>query len=130
MADTRTKSDSNLGRKGQAVADTRINRLTRWLTDSVNHLFCEENMANSRDYRNPNYTEKIKLQRFFTQLQIAASFFKEHFVGKIMYYETEIESVELHFSPTNFMHLCGVDYRKGAGSFFDDCLNRHVIIDE
>ena len=59
-------------------------------------------MANSRDYRNPNYTEKIKHQRFFTQLQIAASFFKEHFVGKIMYYETEIESVELHFSPTNF----------------------------
>lgn len=54
-------------------------------------------MANSRDYRNPNYTETIKLQRFFTQLQIAASFFKEHFVGKIMYYETEIESVELHF---------------------------------
>ena len=47
-----------------------------------------------------------------------------------MYYETEIESVELHFSPTNFMHLCGVDYRKGAGSFFDDCLNSHVIIDE
>ena len=47
VADTRTKSDSNLGRKGQAVADTRINRLTRWLTDSVNHLFCEENMANS-----------------------------------------------------------------------------------
>ena len=42
--------------------------------------------------------KKIKLQRFFTQLQIAASFFKEHFVGKIMYYETEIESVELHFS--------------------------------
>lgn len=80
MADTRTKSDSNLGRKGQAVADTRINRLTRWLTDSVNHLFCEENMENMENfevYRNPNYTEKIKLQRFFTQLQIAASFFKK-----------------------------------------------------
>lgn len=54
-------------------------------------------MANSRDYRNPNYTEKIKLQRFFTQLQIAASFFKEHFVGKIMYYETEIESLNFIF---------------------------------
>ena len=39
VADTRTKSDSNLGRKGQAVADTRINRLTRWLTGSVSHLF-------------------------------------------------------------------------------------------
>ena len=32
-------------------------------------------MENFEDYRNPNYTEKIKLQRFFTQLQIAASFF-------------------------------------------------------
>ena len=39
VADTRTKSESNLGRKGQAVADTRINRLTRWLTGSVSHLF-------------------------------------------------------------------------------------------
>ena len=33
------QSDSNLGHKGQAVADTRINRLTRWLTGSVSHLF-------------------------------------------------------------------------------------------
>lgn len=33
------QSDSNLGRKGQAVADTGINRLTRWLTSSVSHLF-------------------------------------------------------------------------------------------
>ena len=39
VADTRTRSESNLGRKGQAVADTRINRLTRWLTGSVSHLF-------------------------------------------------------------------------------------------
>ena len=75
VADTRTKSDSNLGRKGQAVADTRINRLTRWLTDSVNHLFCEENMENSRDYRNPNYTEKIKLQRFFYSVTNCGFFF-------------------------------------------------------
>ncbi|EUB18520.1 MULTISPECIES: hypothetical protein [unclassified Streptococcus] len=36
-----------------------------------------ENMENFEVYRNPNYTEKIKLQRFFTQLQIAASFFKK-----------------------------------------------------
>ncbi len=39
-------------------------------------------MANSRDYRNPNYTEKIKLQRFFTQLQIAASFLKNTSLAK------------------------------------------------
>ena len=35
------QSDSNLEHKGQAVADTRINRLTRWLTGSVNPLFCD-----------------------------------------------------------------------------------------
>ena len=35
------QSDSNLEHKGQAVADTRINRLTRWFTESVSHLFCD-----------------------------------------------------------------------------------------
>ena len=35
------QSDSNLEHKGQAVADTRINRLTRWLIGSVNPLFCD-----------------------------------------------------------------------------------------
>ena len=45
VADTRTKADSNLGRTGQAVADTRINRLIRWLTGSVSHLFlCKNSM--------------------------------------------------------------------------------------
>ncbi|OKQ62540.1 hypothetical protein BH634_04550 [Streptococcus pneumoniae] len=43
VADTRTKSDSNLGRTGQAVSDTRINRLIRWLTGSVSHLFYIKN---------------------------------------------------------------------------------------
>jgi len=33
------QSDSNLGHKGQAVADTRTKSLTRWLTGSVSHLF-------------------------------------------------------------------------------------------
>ena len=37
------QSDSNLGHKGQAVADTRINRLTGWLTGSVSHLFYFDN---------------------------------------------------------------------------------------
>ena len=41
---THGQFDSNLGRKGQAVADTRINRLTRWLTGSVSHLFFLDNM--------------------------------------------------------------------------------------
>ena len=48
VADTRTKSDSNLGRTGQAVADTRINRLIRWLTGSVSHLFLFEKTVRKR----------------------------------------------------------------------------------
>lgn len=39
-------------------------------------------MENFEDYRNPNYTEKIKLQPFFTQLQIAASFLKNTLLAK------------------------------------------------
>ena len=130
MADTRTKSDINLGRKGQAVADTRINRLTEWLTDSVSHFFCEESMAKQEEYKKPNYGERIKLQRFLIQLHFAAVFFKKNFVGKVMYYHTESNVVEVYFSPTNFMHLCGIYYQKGPGSFFDDCLANHISIDQ
>ena len=38
VADTKTKSDINLGRKSQAVADTKINRLRN--LQSLQAFFC------------------------------------------------------------------------------------------
>ena len=71
VADTRTKSDSNLGRKGQAVADTRINRLTGWLTGSVSHLF----------YFNSNVLYFKENEVLARSLFCCDTSFKEYLVG-------------------------------------------------
>lgn len=87
-------------------------------------------VRNPGDYRRPSYNEKIVLKRYITQLHNAAKFFKTYFVGKIVTYSTKEEQIDIHFSVTNFMHLCGIDYKKGSASFFDDCLNHNIRIDD
>ena len=56
--------------------------------------------------------KELSFSAFLTQLHLAAVFFKKNFVGKVMYYHTESNVVEVYFSPTNFMHLCGIRYQK------------------
>lgn len=87
-------------------------------------------VRNPGDYRRPSYNEKIVLKRYIPQLHNAAKFFKTYFVGKIVTYSTKEEQIDIHFSVTNFMHLCGIDYKKGSASFFDDCLNHNIRIDD
>lgn len=90
----------------------------------------EGKIMNEQKYRLPNFNEKLKLQRYFEQLHSAALFVKQHFIGKSMIYETESEIVEVRFSSTNFMHLCGIHYTEGAAQFFEACLNHHVVVDK
>ena len=52
-------------------------------------------MAKQEEYKRPNDGERIKLQRFLTQLHLAAVFFKKNFVGKVMDYHTESNVVEV-----------------------------------
>ena len=79
-------------------------------------------MINNK-YKKPNPKELKALYEFVVCLHEAAAFFKEHFVGKIMCYETSAKKVEVQFISTNFMHLCGIDYERGAKRFFEDCLD-------
>ena len=60
----------------------------------------------------------------------AAHFFETYFRNRVVYYGTELETIAIYFSATNFMHLCGVKYEKGAASFFDDCLNHHLVLED
>lgn len=79
-------------------------------------------MTNNK-YKKPNPKELKALYEFVVCLHEAATFFKNHFVGKIMCYETSAKKVEVQFISTNFMHLCGIDYEHGAKRFFEDCLD-------
>lgn len=84
-------------------------------------------MTNNK-YKKPNPKELKALHEFVVCLHEAATFFKDHFVGKIMCYETSVKKVEVQFISTNFMHLCGINYERGAKRFFEDCLDDRILI--
>lgn len=84
-------------------------------------------MTNNK-YKKPNPKELKALHEFVVCLHEAATFFKDHFVGKIMCYETSAKKVEVQFISTNFMHLCGINYERGAKRFFEDCLDDRILI--
>lgn len=79
-------------------------------------------------YKRPNSKELMALYEFMICLHEAAVFFKEHFVGKTMCYETSTKKVEVQFMSTNFMHLCGINYEYGAKRFFKDCLDGRINV--
>ncbi|MER0123885.1 PBECR4 domain-containing protein [Streptococcus sp. ZJ93] len=82
------------------------------------------------EYGRPSFNEKLKLKRYLGNIQRAARFFEEHFINKSVVYCTSEDRIEVRFSSTNFMHLCGITYKKGSHSFFVDSLNQHLIIDD
>lgn len=84
-------------------------------------------MTNNK-YKKPNPKELKALYESVVCLHEAATFFKDHFVGKIMCYETSAKKVEVQFISTNFMHLCGIDYERGAKRFFEDCLDDRILV--
>ncbi|MBA3925629.1 PBECR4 domain-containing protein [Listeria rustica] len=66
------------------------------------------------------------------QLTSGHAFFKEHFVNKRVIYVYKDKELIKHFSiymtASNFMHLCGVQYRRGAATFYNDIDNKTLRI--
>lgn len=83
-----------------------------------------------KDYKKPSIKESVALKRYLAIMNRAAHFFETYFRNRVVYYGTELETIAIYFSATNFMHLCGVKYEKGAASFFDDCLNHHLVLED
>lgn len=82
------------------------------------------------NYKKPNYKEFNQLKVFSKTLTFAAKYLKEQFVGKQLFFCTERNTVNLIFKSSNFMHLCGIKYEKGANSFFADCYNGTIDLDK
>lgn len=77
-------------------------------------------------YKKLSFNEQIKFKRYLQDIESAAQFFREHFVGKKMCYETTSQSISLIFKSSNFMHLCGIDYADGANEFFNVALLKQI----
>lgn len=82
-------------------------------------------IQNSR-YRTPNQKEFRRLEQSVNLIYESANYFQEYFVGRKMVYSTHTEVVELYFSQTNYIHLCGLYYSDGAEKFFIDCLDKQI----
>lgn len=80
------------------------------------------------DYKRPGPNDSVVLKRYLGRLAQAASFFDQYFRNKVVTYVTAEKNIILYFSATNFMHLCGSDYQKGAASFFDEVIGQHVCL--
>jgi hypothetical protein len=77
-------------------------------------------------YKRMNQNELIKYMHYQDDLQKAAKFFKEQFIGKIVVFESEHYEVEINFIASNFMHMCGMDYEYGASAFFQRAMKKKL----
>ncbi|MDH2419752.1 PBECR4 domain-containing protein, partial [Lactiplantibacillus plantarum] len=79
-------------------------------------------------YRTPKPNEMIKIKRYLDDMTQCSIFLKNTFIGKRVFFCTDTNKVSVTFLTSNYMHLCGFKYDKGAGSFFNDCYNKTLDI--
>ncbi|MBS4761370.1 hypothetical protein KG089_01445 [Carnobacteriaceae bacterium zg-ZUI252] len=81
-------------------------------------------MVQKVKFKVANYKELRQIEQSLQALYKAAAYFKTYFIGKKVVYCTLNNEVEVYFSESNFMHLCGLYYPKGTKKFFRDCLDK------
>ena len=109
------------------MADTKINRLEN--VPKFWDVFLGENiMKKEEQYRRINTLEYNKIVQSIPLLNKIANYFKDYFFGKKVVYCTSNQKVAVYFSESNFMHLCGLYYSRGAKNFFLDCLDNKLKV--
>ena len=79
-----------------------------------------------KEYKRMSIKETTQITRQLNAIYKAAHLLQEHFVDKKVSFVGEVSTVMIIFSTTNFMHLCGIDYRRGTHLFFQDALDRKI----
>ena len=109
------------------MADTKINRLEN--VPKFWDVFLGENiMKKEEQFRRINTLEYNKIVQSIPLLNKIANYFKDYFFGKKVVYCTSNQKVAVYFSESNFMHLCGLYYSRGAKNFFLDCLDKKLEV--
>ena len=77
-----------------------------------------------KEYKRMSIKETTQITRQLNAIYKAAHLLQEHFVDKKVSFVGEVSTVAIIFSTTNFMHLCGIDYRRGNTLVFSRCLRQ------
>ena len=85
-------------------------------------------MKKEEQYRRINTLEYNKIVQSIQLLNKIANYFKDYFFGKKVVYCTSNQKIAVYFSESNFMHLCGLYYSRGAKNFFLDCLDNKLKV--
>lgn len=78
--------------------------------------------------RSTNNNQRVK--QYYDTLHEVALFLKDNFVNRKVTYCTDNDKIDLSFKRTNYMHLCGIEYKDGASKFFKDCLNKRLVVEK
>ena len=85
-------------------------------------------MKKEEQFRTINTLENNRIVYIIPSLYKIAKYFKDNFFGKKVVYCTRNQKVSVYFSESNFMHLCGLYYSRGAKNFFLDCLDKKLDV--
>ena len=85
-------------------------------------------MKKEEQFRTINTLENNRIVYIIPSLYKIAKYFKDNFFGKKVVYCTRNQKISVYFSESNFMHLCGLYYLRGAKNFFLDCLDKKLDV--
>ncbi len=85
-------------------------------------------MKKEEQFRTINTLEYNRIIHSIPSLYKIAKYFKDNFFGKKVVYCTRNQKISVYFSESNFMHLCGLHYSRGAKNFFLDCLDKKLDV--
>lgn len=82
---------------------------------------------------NPNYRslksgETIRLLQYLKSIHQTGEFLRKNFINYTVFFESEHVRVAVKITKTNYMHLCGLFYERGARKFFDDALENKLSL--
>lgn len=76
-------------------------------------------------------SDRKKFEKYLSSITKAAKFIDEHFINKEMKYtKADNKEISVIFEKENFMHLCGIKYKKKSVAFFKDAKKSNISLDE
>ena len=70
------------------------------------------------------------INKYLPDIKLACNFVNDNLINRLIKYASENYTYDMIFNKSNFMHLCGVKYEKGASDFFRDILDDKLELDK
>lgn len=80
----------------------------------------------NKQYWKPRSGEAIRLSGYFKDINLVVGYLQKEFVNNTIFVKTKTEQLGLNLNKSNYMHLCGILYQRGAKNYFEDALSNKL----